>query len=49
MLTMSFSNDRTRLNTLSARAAAFYEFKIQFTAGRAVRVGLLGSVALSGL
>ena len=36
-------------STLSARARAFYEFKTQFTAGRAVHVGVLGSAVLNGL
>ena len=36
-------------STWSARARAFYGFKSQFTAGRAVRVGLLGSRVLKGL
>ena len=36
-------------STWSAPAHAFYGFKTQFTAGRAVRVGLLGSAVLSGL
>jgi hypothetical protein len=33
----------------SGRDTAFYEFKTQFTAGRAVHVGLRGSVALCGM
>ena len=36
-------------STSSAPARAFYGFKSQFTAGRAVRVGLLGSRVLKGL
>ena len=36
-------------STWSGRDTAFYEFKTQFTAGRAVRVGLLGSRVLKGL
>ena len=36
-------------STWSARARAFYGFETQFTAGRAVRVGLRGSRVLSGL
>ena len=36
-------------STWSAPAHAFYGFKTQFTAGRAVRVGLLGSRVLKGL
>ena len=32
-----------------APARAFYGFKTQFTTGRAVRVGLLGSRVLKGL
>ena len=34
---------------LECPARAFYGFKTQFTAGRAVHVGLLGSAALKGL
>ena len=36
-------------STWSASARAFYGFKTKFTAGRAVRVGLLGSAVLKGL